>query len=501
MDAEGTFPLLDLIAEKRSRRGEDSAASSRPDIFDFPSLRALSYEQTEDYFKVGAEPASRPLNCPKCETNGERLHRHDTRRHSVKDIPMRGRRVLIQLTRCRYKCQECGQVSQQKLDGINLKRGITTRLEEYIERESLRLDKSFRMVADEVGVDEKTVRNIFTGHIKLLARSWRFEAPRCLGIDEVYVAGVARCVLTDVENHRLVNILKKRDILSLRRHLLQIKHANKVECVVIDMWRPYLDEVKKRFPQAVVVIDKYHVLRMATDAVMAVRNKLRADNRRLRMPKAHFLRKRKHALPDNHKTFLEKRLAELPDLAMAHALKEEFFNIWNIHDRREAAARLDEWAAGIPERVRFAFSNLLTALGNWREEILNYFDYPVTNAFTESINNIIKSMQRSGRGYTFDVLRARLVYGSPFVRRRPPRPPAVRNEISSNRGKRGEKKKVRSDGTPSRRSNVRQLERVRQTEDEFTGLMRPPEGYVKRFEHFRQLDFDFYDSSGLRDEG
>lgn len=500
MNAEGTFPLLDLIAEKRSRRSGDGAATSRPDIFDLPSLRALSCEQAEGYYRVGAEPSSRPLNCPGCGAAGKRLHRHDARRQSVKDIPMRGKRVLIQLTRYRYKCQECGQVSQQQLDGINFKRGITTRLEEYIERESLRIDKSFRMVADEVGVDEKTVRNLFTGHIKRLARSWRFEAPRCLGVDEVYIAGVARCVLTDVDDHGLVNILKKRDILSLRRHLLQIKRPERVECVLIDMWRPYLVEVRKRFLRAVVVIDKYHVLRLATDAVMAVRKKLRAGDRRLRMPKAHLLRKRKHTLPESQRNLLEKRLAELPDLAAAHALKEEFFNVWNILDRREAAARLDEWAAGIPEHLRFAFSNLLTALGNWREEILNYFDYPITNAFTESINNIIKSMQRNGRGYTFDVLRAKLVYGSPFVTRRPPRPPTVPKEISPNRRKRGGKKQVRGNGKASPGSNVRQLERIRRSEDEFIGLMRPPEGYVRRFEHFKQLDFDFYDTDCVREE-
>jgi transposase len=381
-------------------------------------------------------------------------------------------------------------VTQQSLDGVNLKRRITIRLEEYIERESLRTDKNFRMVADEVGVDEKTVRNIFTRHIKQLARSWRFEAPQCLGIDEVYIAGVARCVLTDIEQHRLVNIMEKRDMLWIRRQLLQIKHPDRVKVVVMDMWRPYLSEVKQRFPQAIVVIDKYHILRMANDAIMTVRKKLRADNKCLNMPKPHLLRKRVHDLHVPQKKALNQRLAELPDLAVAHALKEEFFNIWNNQDRRQAEAQFDEWVKRIPPHLQFAYAALLTTVGNWREEILNYFDYRVTNAFTESLNNIIKSMERNGRGYTFDVLRAKLLYGSPFVTRRPPRPNTSAKEKPTDRRKK-EKKRARRDDAPSPNSNVRQLKRVRLSEDEFTESMRPPEGYIKRFKNFRQLNFDF----------
>ena len=41
---------------------------------------------------------------------------------------------------------------------------------------------------------------------------------------------------------------------------------------------------------------------------------------------------------------------------------------------------------------------------------MNYFDKPLTNAYTESLNNIIRSINRNGRGYSFDVLRAKILF-------------------------------------------------------------------------------------------
>jgi len=52
------------------------------------------------------------------------------------------------------------------------------------------------------------------------------------------------------------------------------------------------------------------------------------------------------------------------------------------------------------------------ALRSWWNEIFNYYDHPITNGYTESVNNLAKGMNRMGRGYSFDVIRARLLYDS-----------------------------------------------------------------------------------------
>lgn len=68
------------------------------------------------------------------------------------------------------------------------------------------------------------------------------------------------------------------------------------------------------------------------------------------------------------------------------------------------------WKDSIPTGIRGYFADLDRAITNWHTEVFNYFDHKITNAYTESANNHIKSIARQGRGYSFDVLRARTLF-------------------------------------------------------------------------------------------
>jgi hypothetical protein len=68
------------------------------------------------------------------------------------------------------------------------------------------------------------------------------------------------------------------------------------------------------------------------------------------------------------------------------------------------------------------FKDLLTAMGNWRFEIFAYFDHRIINAHTEAMNGIAKLTNQIGRGYSFEVIRAKMIYGNGLIvnERRPP---------------------------------------------------------------------------------
>src|SRR2546426_12341019 len=71
-------------------------------------------------------------------------------------------------------------------------------------------------------------------------------------------------------------------------------------------------------------------------------------------------------------------------------------------------------------RARAGFHELVTVMGNWETEIFAYFDHPITNAYTESLNNLIRMTNRIGRGYSFNAIRAKLLYAE-TGRKRPKR--------------------------------------------------------------------------------
>jgi hypothetical protein len=104
----------------------------------------------------------------------------------------------------------------------------------------------------------------------------------------------------------------------------------------------------------------------------------------------------------------------MPLLAQAYQAKEQFYGIWDVRDRDDAEALYAQWHTALSPEVKSAFQPLLTAIGNWHDEIFAYFTVPgasITNATTEALNGLAKLAQRSGRGYSFDAIRAKLLYG------------------------------------------------------------------------------------------
>ena len=125
-------------------------------------------------------------------------------------------------------------------------------------------------------------------------------------------------------------------------------------------------------PQAIVMVDKFHVRRMGNQAIDEFR---RSFNRSRET--GDVLRKKAAGAKKDAYLF-RKRERDL-------TVQEHFF--------------LDGWIKNIPE------------LGEaWQPYILNYFGHRITNAFTESLNSVIRVMNRMGRSYSFEALRAKMLF-------------------------------------------------------------------------------------------
>ena len=104
--------------------------------------------------------------------------------------------------------------------------------------------------------------------------------------------------------------------------------------------------------------------------------------------------------------FLNQWFNEFPDLYTAYMTKETFRDIYiTAKDRTEADSMFDEWLKTVPPYP--AFEPVRKTMTKRREHILNYWNAPYTNAYTESVNNLIKKIEKAGRGYKFDTLRER----------------------------------------------------------------------------------------------
>lgn len=383
-------------------------------ILNLHGWQVIEQSERKNDYRIIAEYIKEPQVCPHCFSS--LISRNGTRRALFMDTPIRGKRVGIEAIRKRYICKNlsCGKSFSQSLLGIDDKRDATTRLVQYIREQSLK--RTFSSIADEVGVAVNTIKNVFGQHVISLELSHKPKTPRWLGIDEIHIIKRPRCVLANIRENTIFDLLVNRNKSLVARRVSNLD-VRAVELVAMDMWQPYRDVVLELVPQANIIVDKFHVVRMANVALETVRKSTRkslSEKIRRKLVKDRFILLRRHQdLDDFDKLSLDLWSKEFPLLGKAYWLKEDFYDVYQATDRFEAMERYREWLVSVPKELEPAFGEMLKAIRNWEKHIFAYFDHAprVTNAFTESLNNLIRHVNRNGRGYSFDVLRAKLLYG------------------------------------------------------------------------------------------
>lgn len=382
-------------------------------MLNLPNFKILDMTESEyDYRFLVESTTLSPSHCPKCGTVAN-LHKHGKKQQLFFDLPMHAKRVGIYVKRQRYKCRECNETFFENLPDMDVSRSVTNRLRGWIQEASLQ--KPFTSVADDIGVDEKTVRNIFNDYVSELEAQTDFRTPKWLGIDEVHLLKNYRCVITDVENKSVIDILRKRNKDTIISYLSKLQDIDKIELVAMDMWNPYKSAVNTVIPLAKIVIDKFHVVKIANEALEKIRKANRqnvsAKERRQLMRDRYVLLKRRKDLNDfDDQIKLQIWTDMFPLLGQAYELKEQFFDIYGAKSVNEAYKLYQDWLANIPKELMTYFEDLIKAMNNWEDEIFNYFNSPITNAYTESLNRLIKTMNHVGRGYSFEALRAKILF-------------------------------------------------------------------------------------------
>lgn len=362
---------------------------------------------------IPAEYTAPVTVCIKCGVVSPRLKRHGVQEQLFMDTPLHGKRVGIRVKRQRYKCLDCKATFQQELPDMDEKRTMTRRLVKHVE--TLSITRTFSQIAADVGVHEKTVRNIFNENIaKVNATYWPLT-PNYIGIDELFLIGKPRCIFTNCYENTIMDMLPNRDKATVLNWLMQRQYRELVEVVTIDMWKPYRDAALDALPDAVVVVDKFHVVKIANHALDTVRKGLKAGKskaeRSANIRGRHVLLKRRKDLSETEFATMEEWTSAIPELFNAYQAKEDFFDIYECRSKLDAMELYDIWKGCLDPATRATFYELIRAVDNWKPEIFNYFDYPVTNAFTEAANGVAKVLARMGRGYSFEVIRAKVLFG------------------------------------------------------------------------------------------
>lgn len=383
-------------------------------ILNLRAYTILGSTESEHDYHIKAETASPLMFCSNC--NSREVVGYGRVEVLVHDLPMHGKRVGIYVDARRFKCKSCGKTFMEHLPEVNANRWMTERLVKWIGQRSM--THAFTGIAEEIGVTEGTIRNVFSDYVNELERTVRFETPEWMGIDEIHIIQRPRAVITNLHNNTAVNLLPNRFKKTVATYLSGLKGKEDVRYVAIDMWEPCREAVHEVLPQAIVVVDKFHVQRMGNQAFDEFRRSLNRRDSADKLRKkaagtkkdAYLFRKRERDLNDQERFILCGWINSIPELGEAYRLKEAYYDIYSVQTKEEALQRYQVWLRSIPPEHMEAFRPCVSAWTNWQPYILSYFDHRITNAFTESLNSLIRVMNRLGRGYSFEALRAKILF-------------------------------------------------------------------------------------------
>lgn len=375
-------------------------------------LQVIDFQENEQEYHFHAE-APDPRYCEACGTVGE-LVRFGKQDQSYRDVPIHGKRSTIWIVRRRYKCRECGNTFRPTMHDMSEKHQMTRRLVEYVEKSILHRTNSD--VAREVGIEEKTVRRIFQSYRATQESALKIATPKWLGIDELYLSRAYRCVFTNLKENTVIDMLPSRNKAAVSGFLQRLPDRKNIEVVCIDMHAPYRDASRDVLHHADIVVDKFHITRMANEAMDAVRKNVKGTLKRGYKNTLKYDRKlllsRAHDLQPMQQLVVDTWCNAFPELRMSYKLKEGFYDIWEAKDSKEAIMLYNAWKLCIPDAQAGYWKPLTTAVANWGNEIFSYFDLgkQITNAFTESNNRRIRDRHRDARGLSFDVCRAKILF-------------------------------------------------------------------------------------------
>ena len=370
-------------------------------------VRGYLYQRTE---YVGSEihftvkQADGSLECSEC--GSRRVIRRGGRERRFRGLPIGSRRVWIVLKVPRLECKACGVVRQAEVSFAPGQHGYTKRFARYV----VELARHMTMwdVAQHLGVSWNLVKELWKEELHRRFRRPSLKELRLLAIDEISIGKGHRylTVVLDLESGAVVFIGEGKGAEALTPFWKRLRRSGaRIEAVATDMAPAYIQAVRSHLPEATLVFDHFHVIKLMNDKLADLRRDLQreaeaADKEVLKGTRWLLVKNPENLRADKSEgEQLEAALALNARLAAGYYLKEDLRQLWRQPDKETARNYLDGWierarATGIPQ-----LRTMANTLSLHREGLLAYYDVPISTGPLEGTNNKVKTLQRQAYGY------------------------------------------------------------------------------------------------------
>jgi len=371
--------------------------------------------------------------CPNCKSTHFRLKEY--RYRNIKHTLFLNKSTTFILKNRKNKCLECNRTFMEPNTFAPKKSRVSYETIYTVLEATKEWNATWKNIGKRGHVSDETAINIFDRYVNLP----RGRMPKVLSIDECYnkhqFNKAYSCIFFNFLESKIIDVIEDRSKINIGRYLSKISREERlnVKYVVIDMWEPYLDVASIYFPDAIVAIDSFHVLKEIGFALDKVRRRIMSGYQK-GSEEYYLLKKWNDLLYNDQKSYGEKMkikglgnrwynkyqlqqkmLTIHPDLKIA----QEFYILYKRQNKvtniEGAEAMIDSFINHKDILKVKEFVPIIQMLINWKEYIINSFNIVdgrrISNGPIEGFNSNFKKMMNVANGlYSFARFRNRLMY-------------------------------------------------------------------------------------------
>jgi transposase len=371
-------------------------------VIGLPDYEISEIELKSGEVRISARYAGAKL-CPYC--GKDQLRNKGAYQRQVRHENWGLRHGVLELRANKWQCKSCKRYFRERFPGILPCQRSSEAFQQMIFRDHRDGINRSRLGRRE-GIGAATVERYFRRGLERQFGEWHSaRCPPVLGIDEHFFtrrSGYAT-TLCDLKNHKIYDVVLGRSELALEAYFQRLEGKAEVRVVCMDLASNYRALVRLHFPQARIVADRFHVIRIINHHFLACWREIDgvgAKNRGL----LSLMRRHRHNLKPDQQLRLAAYLAQHPVLETIYRFKQRLcYLLLKKHRTRKQCEQLVPRFLRSVYQLRQAGLAQLVQLGQtlaaWSEEIVAMWRFTRNNGITEGFHNKMELISRQAYGF------------------------------------------------------------------------------------------------------
>jgi transposase len=343
------------------------------------------------------------VHCPRCNGSKHRIKAHKIRR--IKHALYGAKRVDLFLRNPKFNCLECNRYFFVPIPGILPRKQASEQFRaatfdlHHGGMTASKLSNMFR-------IGTATIERWY--HDFLRYRTQELSGRQCpivLGIDEHFFSkkdGFAT-TFADLKNHKVFDVVLGRSELSLRSYLKSLKGRERVRVVLMDLSETYRSIVSKYFPNAMIVADRFHVIRLLNLQFLKTWSLLDPVGRKNR-GLLSLLRRHEQNLKPEQIPKLQSYFDQVPGLEPLYKFKQDLAALLlkkqcNQQQARDLIPQILWYMNECIESPWEPIKSFGQTLKSWLEPIARMWRFKKTNGITEGLHTKMEMISRRAFGF------------------------------------------------------------------------------------------------------